>query len=91
MSVTGLTAFPLAPLVFSRPRQVLLVELDGEVLAVSNKCSHLGLPLVSRTGVDRRPCNCPPSCTAVRGSALPAVHPEIYCTSRLTLGNGSCI
>jgi nitrite reductase/ring-hydroxylating ferredoxin subunit len=26
--------------------KVLVVETDGEVFAVSNKCSHLGLPLV---------------------------------------------
>jgi nitrite reductase/ring-hydroxylating ferredoxin subunit len=26
--------------------KVLVVETEGEVYAVSNKCSHLGLPLV---------------------------------------------
>lgn len=29
--------------------RILLTELDGEVLAVSNKCTHLGLPLVGKT------------------------------------------
>lgn len=28
--------------------QILLADVDGEVLAVSNKCSHLGLPLVGK-------------------------------------------
>ena len=28
--------------------QVLLADVDGEVFAVSNKCSHLGLPLVGK-------------------------------------------
>ncbi|KXZ43111.1 hypothetical protein GPECTOR_102g64 [Gonium pectorale] len=32
-------------------QKVLLVDLAGEVVAVSNKCSHLGLPLVGKTGL----------------------------------------
>ncbi|GLC46514.1 hypothetical protein PLESTF_000957200 [Pleodorina starrii] len=32
-------------------QKVLLVELDGQVRAVSNKCSHLGLPLVGKTAL----------------------------------------
>ncbi len=27
-------------------QKVLIVETEGDVFAVSNKCSHLGLPLV---------------------------------------------
>ena len=30
---------------------MLLAESDGEVYAVSNKCSHLGLPLVGKTAL----------------------------------------
>lgn len=32
-------------------QRVLLAEVDGEVYAVSNKCSHLGLPLVGKTAM----------------------------------------
>lgn len=32
-------------------QKILLAEVDGEVLAVSNKCSHLGLPLVGKTAM----------------------------------------
>lgn len=32
-------------------QKVLLADLDGEVFAVSNKCSHLGLPLVGKTAM----------------------------------------
>ncbi|GIL56517.1 hypothetical protein Vafri_11858 [Volvox africanus] len=32
-------------------QKVLLVELDSTVRAVSNKCSHLGLPLVGKTAM----------------------------------------
>jgi|LauGreStaDraftv2_3_1035109.scaffolds.fasta_scaffold07850_2 nitrite reductase/ring-hydroxylating ferredoxin subunit len=28
--------------------KILLAEVNGEVFAVSNKCSHLGLPLVGK-------------------------------------------
>ncbi|KAK3236359.1 hypothetical protein CYMTET_53493 [Cymbomonas tetramitiformis] len=31
--------------------KVLLATVDDEVYAVSNKCSHLGLPLVGKTGL----------------------------------------
>ena len=31
--------------------KVLLAEVEGTVYAVSNKCSHLGLPLVGKTGL----------------------------------------
>eukprot|EP00192_Tetraselmis_astigmatica_P015490 CAMPEP_0117675650 /NCGR_PEP_ID=MMETSP0804-20121206/15728_1 /TAXON_ID=1074897 /ORGANISM="Tetraselmis astigmatica, Strain CCMP880" /LENGTH=151 /DNA_ID=CAMNT_0005484687 /DNA_START=8 /DNA_END=464 /DNA_ORIENTATION=- len=31
--------------------RVLLAEVEGAVYAVSNKCSHLGLPLVGKTGL----------------------------------------
>ena len=29
-------------------QQILLADVDGDVCAVSNKCSHLGLPLVGK-------------------------------------------
>lgn len=32
-------------------QRVLLAETDGKVFAVSNKCSHLGLPLVGKTAM----------------------------------------
>lgn len=32
-------------------KRVLLVEDGGEIYAVSNKCSHLNLPLVGKTAV----------------------------------------
>jgi nitrite reductase/ring-hydroxylating ferredoxin subunit len=32
-------------------QKVLLADVDGEVFAVSNKCSHLGLPLVGKTAM----------------------------------------
>ena len=32
-------------------QKILLADVDGEVLAVSNKCSHLGLPLVGKTAM----------------------------------------
>ncbi|GFR50060.1 hypothetical protein Agub_g12202 [Astrephomene gubernaculifera] len=32
-------------------QKVLLVESEGKVCAVSNKCSHLGLPLVGKTAM----------------------------------------
>jgi len=32
-------------------QKILIAESDGEVYAVSNKCSHLGLPLVGKTAV----------------------------------------
>jgi len=31
--------------------RILLAAVDGEVFAVSNKCSHLSLPLVGKTPV----------------------------------------
>ena len=31
--------------------RVLLAEVDGAVYAVSNKCTHLGLPLVGKTAL----------------------------------------
>ncbi|KAF6263621.1 rieske ferredoxin [Scenedesmus sp. NREL 46B-D3] len=31
--------------------KVLVVETEGEVYAVNNKCSHLGLPLVGKTAM----------------------------------------
>ena len=31
--------------------KVLLAEAGGEIYAVSNKCSHLGLPLVGKTAM----------------------------------------
>lgn len=44
--------------------KILLAEVNGEVCAVSNKCSHLGLPLVGKTamfqGVVKNGCiECP--------------------------------
>lgn len=41
-------------------QRVLLIEQDGAVYALSNKCSHLGLPLVSLGGT---------TCRAAGGSA----------------------
>lgn len=32
-------------------QKVLLADVAGEVFAVSNKCSHLGLPLVGKTAL----------------------------------------
>jgi nitrite reductase/ring-hydroxylating ferredoxin subunit len=32
-------------------QRILLAAVDGNVKAVSNKCSHLGLPLVGKTAV----------------------------------------
>lgn len=32
-------------------QRILLAAVDGAVKAVSNKCSHLGLPLVGKTSV----------------------------------------
>jgi len=32
-------------------QRVLLAESDGQIFAVSNKCSHLGLPLVGKTSM----------------------------------------
>lgn len=32
-------------------QRVLLAEAEGQVYAVSNKCSHLGLPLVGKTAL----------------------------------------
>ncbi|PRW20446.1 ferredoxin component [Chlorella sorokiniana] len=32
-------------------QRILLAEVDGAVKAVSNKCSHLGLPLVGKTAM----------------------------------------
>lgn len=32
-------------------QKVLLADVDGSVYAVSNKCSHLGLPLVGKTAM----------------------------------------
>jgi nitrite reductase/ring-hydroxylating ferredoxin subunit len=31
--------------------RILLAEVEGTVFAVSNKCSHLGLPLVGKTAM----------------------------------------
>lgn len=31
--------------------KILVTSIDGEVYAVSNKCSHLGLPLVGKTAM----------------------------------------
>ena len=31
--------------------RVLLAESDGQIFAVSNKCSHLGLPIVGKTAL----------------------------------------
>jgi Rieske [2Fe-2S] domain len=30
-------------------QKILFAAVDGEVFAVSNKCSHLGLPLIGKT------------------------------------------
>mmetsp|Transcript_25739 Transcript_25739/g.69873 ORF Transcript_25739/g.69873 Transcript_25739/m.69873 type:complete len:153 (+) Transcript_25739:88-546(+) len=32
-------------------QRVLVAEADGQIYAVSNKCSHLGLPLVGKTAL----------------------------------------
>lgn len=31
--------------------RILLAEVEGTVFAVSNKCSHLGLPLIGKTAL----------------------------------------
>ncbi|GIM01262.1 hypothetical protein Vretimale_6064 [Volvox reticuliferus] len=50
-STTGLKSNGGKQVVEVGGQKVLLVELGGTVRAVSNKCSHLGLPLVGKTAM----------------------------------------
>ena len=39
-------------------QRILLAEVDGSVFAVSNKCSHLGLPLVGKVRLGAKYARC---------------------------------
>lgn len=50
-SVTELKAAGSKQVVEVDGQRILIAEADGQVYAVSNKCSHLGLPLVGKTAL----------------------------------------
>jgi hypothetical protein len=54
---------------------VLLAEADGQLYAVSNKCTHLGLPLVRWALAARSPPPQPAALALLTPTALPQQPP----------------